>query len=80
MFVTMVIAALARRRRSSALLGLVPAGPRPTRADIFGSVQVDYKLFLNLMGLVVFGALIWLSPRGRCARACVAAGGAVHGH
>jgi uncharacterized membrane protein YraQ (UPF0718 family) len=62
MFVTMVIAGLLVDGLFS-LLGLVPSGPRPTRADIFGSLQVDYKLFLNLLGLVIFAGLFWLTAR-----------------
>ncbi len=62
MFVTMVVAALLVNGLFS-LVGAVPSGPRPTRADVFGSVQVDYKLALNLLGLAVFGALIGLSVR-----------------
>lgn len=62
MFVTMVIAALIVAGVFSAL-GLVPTGPRPTRADIFGSIHVDYKLALNLLGLAIFGALFWLTAR-----------------
>src|SRR5437870_2263449 len=46
MFVTMVIAALVVNGLFSAA-GLIPTGPRPSRGDIFGSIQVDYKLFLN---------------------------------
>ena len=38
-----------RRRRSSALLGLIP-DTRPLASDIFGSVELDYKLVLNLLG------------------------------
>ena len=37
--------------------------PRPSRDDIFGSVQVDYKLFLNVLGLAIFAALFWLTVR-----------------
>ena len=62
MFVTMVIAALLVDGLFSAL-GLIPTGPRPTRADIFSHVQVDYKLFLNVLGVGVFGALFWLTVR-----------------
>jgi uncharacterized membrane protein YraQ (UPF0718 family)/YHS domain-containing protein len=62
MFVTMVIAALIVDGIFSAL-GLIPTGPRPTRADIFSQVQVNYKLALNLLGLVIFGALFWLTVR-----------------
>jgi YHS domain-containing protein len=62
MFTTMVIAALVTDVLFSGL-GLVPDGARPTRADIFSSVTVNYKLFLNLAGLVVFGLLFWLTVR-----------------
>ena len=62
MFVTMVAAALIVAG-AFALLGLIPSGPRPTRADIFGSVQLDYKLALNVLGAAVFAALFWLTPR-----------------
>ncbi len=61
MFVTMVAAALIVDGLFS-LMGLIPH-TRPTRADIFGSVQVDYKLFLNVLGLFVFAALFWLTVR-----------------
>ncbi len=62
MFVTMVLAALIVDGIFSAL-GLIPTGPRPTRADIFTSVQVDYKLGLNVLGVVIFAALFWLTAR-----------------
>jgi hypothetical protein len=47
----------------------VPTRPRPTRADIFGSLRVDYTLFLNALGLVIFPALFWLTARRRPADA-----------
>jgi len=62
MFVTMVLAALATDGLFT-LLGLPPSGSRPSRGDVFGSIQVDYKLFLNLLGLVVFAVLFWLTMR-----------------
>jgi hypothetical protein len=62
MFVTMVAAALIVAGLFSAL-GLVPTGPRPTRADVFSAVRVDYKLFLNVVGLAIFAALFWLTRR-----------------
>jgi hypothetical protein len=43
-------------------LGLVP-DTRPTRDDIFGSIQLDYKLVLNALGLAVFVALFALTMR-----------------
>ncbi|HET9592479.1 MAG TPA: permease [Solirubrobacterales bacterium] len=63
MFVTIVIAALVVDGIFG-LANLIPTGPRPTRADVFGQVEVDYKLFLNLLGLAIFAALFWVS-RGR---------------
>jgi uncharacterized membrane protein YraQ (UPF0718 family) len=62
MFVTMVLASLAISGLFD-LLGIVPAGPRPTRAGIFGSVRVDYKLFLNVLGVAVFALLFAIKIR-----------------
>lgn len=62
MFVTMVVAALIVDGIFSAL-GLIPTGPRPSRADIFGSVELDYKLVLNIVALLVFAALFYLTVR-----------------
>jgi YHS domain-containing protein len=62
MFITIVIAALIVDGLFSAL-GLIPTGPRPTRADIFSSIQVDYKLALNLLGAAIFAAMFWLTAR-----------------
>jgi uncharacterized membrane protein YraQ (UPF0718 family)/YHS domain-containing protein len=62
MFVTMVIAALLVDGIFSAL-SLIPTGPRPTRSDIFGSIELDYKLILNIAGLLIFAALFWLTAR-----------------
>jgi uncharacterized membrane protein YraQ (UPF0718 family) len=61
MFVTMVIAALIVDGLFSAF-DLIPT-TRPSRDDIFGTIAVDYKLFLNLLGLVIFTTLFWLSRR-----------------
>jgi uncharacterized protein len=61
MFVTMVAAALAIDLLFGAV-GLIP-DTRPTREDIFGSVELDYKLALNVVGLVVFAALFYLTVR-----------------
>jgi hypothetical protein len=68
MFVTMVIAALIIDGLFSAA-GLIPSGPRPSRDDIFGSVELDYKLVLNVAALLVFVALMGLTMRTRVARA-----------
>jgi uncharacterized protein len=56
MFVTMVLSALVIDGLFG-VLGLIPHGPRPTRADVFGSIALDYKFVLNLAGLLVFAAL-----------------------
>ncbi|HSS32823.1 MAG TPA: permease [Solirubrobacterales bacterium] len=63
MFVTIVIAALVVDGLFG-VLGLIPEGPRPTRTDIFGTIELDYKLVLNVVATVLFGALLWVS-RGR---------------
>jgi YHS domain-containing protein len=60
MFVTMVIAALVVDGIFGGL-GLIPTGPRPTRADIFSQIRVDYKLALNLIALAIFAVLFWLT-------------------
>jgi uncharacterized membrane protein YraQ (UPF0718 family)/YHS domain-containing protein len=62
MFVTMVAAALIVDGLFSAC-GLIPTGPRPSRGDIFGKIAVDYKLYLNVFGLAIFGALFRLTQR-----------------
>jgi uncharacterized membrane protein YraQ (UPF0718 family)/YHS domain-containing protein len=62
MFVTMVLAALIVNGLFSAA-ALIPTGPRPSRGDIFGTIAVNYKLFLNVLGLVIFAALFWLTAR-----------------
>jgi uncharacterized membrane protein YraQ (UPF0718 family) len=59
MFVTMVLAALVVDGLFSAA-GLIPT-TRPTTADVFGSIQVDYKLALNALGIVIFVVLFWLT-------------------
>jgi len=61
MFVTIVVAALLVDGLFSAL-GLIPT-VRPTRADVFGSVQLDYKFVLNVLATMVFVALIALTMR-----------------
>jgi uncharacterized membrane protein YraQ (UPF0718 family) len=62
MFVTMVLAALIVDGLFSAA-NLVPSGPRPTRGAIFGSISVDYKLVLNVLGAALFAAMLWLTQR-----------------
>ncbi len=63
MFVTIVIAALIVDGLFG-IAGLIPSGPRPTRMDVFGTIAVDYKLFLNILGTAIFVVLFWLT-RGR---------------
>jgi uncharacterized protein len=62
MFVTMVAAALIIDG-SFSTLGLIPHGPRPSRGDIFGTITVNYKLALNVLGLLIFAAFFWLTQR-----------------
>ena len=62
MFATMVLAALVVDLAFGAT-GLIPHGARPTRGDVFGSIQVDYKLALNVLGLAIFAALFWMTKR-----------------
>jgi uncharacterized membrane protein YraQ (UPF0718 family)/YHS domain-containing protein len=62
MFVTMALAALIVAGVFKAL-GLLPSGPRPTRAEVFGGVHVDAKLALNVLAVVVFAGLFWLTIR-----------------
>jgi uncharacterized protein len=61
MFVTIVIAALIVDGLFSAA-GLIPTD-RPTAEDVFGAVEVDYKLMLNAVGMIVFVGLISLTLR-----------------
>ncbi len=61
MFVTMVVAALCVDGLFS-LAGIIPSS-RPTRADVFGSIEVDYKLVLNVFATAIFGALMYLTVR-----------------
>ncbi|MFL5821655.1 MAG: permease [Solirubrobacteraceae bacterium] len=61
MFVTMVLAALVVDLVFGSL-DLIPAS-RPSRGEIFGSVGLDYKLALNLIGAALFAALMYLTVR-----------------
>jgi uncharacterized membrane protein YraQ (UPF0718 family) len=61
MFGVMIVAALIVDGLFG-LAGIIPTH-RPSRADVFGSVEVDYKLFLNILGAVIFAALFWLTRR-----------------
>jgi hypothetical protein len=62
MFVTMVVAALVVAGAMD-LAGLIPSGPRPSRAGVFGEVGINYKLALNLLGVAIFAAMMWLTHR-----------------
>ena len=61
MFVTMVLAALVVDLVFDAL-GLIPE-TRPSTQDVFGSIEVDYKLALNVVATLVFAALFGLTMR-----------------
>ena len=61
MFVTIVLAALIVDGIFSGL-SLIP-DTRPSRDDIFGSIELDYKLVLNVIGTVVFAALFYVTMR-----------------
>jgi uncharacterized protein len=61
MFVVMVVAALIVDGLFN-VVGIIPTS-RPTRDDVFGSIEIDYKLFLNILGLVIFTVLFWLRRR-----------------
>ncbi|MGH2832155.1 MAG: permease, partial [Solirubrobacteraceae bacterium] len=62
MFVTMALSALAVNGLFS-VAGLAPSGPRPSRADIFGSIALNYKLVLNVLGVAIFAFMFWLTWR-----------------
>jgi uncharacterized protein len=61
MFVTIVLAALVVDVLFSAA-GLIPDS-RPSTDDIFGSIELDYKLVLNAIALVVFAVLLAITMR-----------------
>jgi uncharacterized protein len=61
MFVTIALAALAVDGLFS-LLDIVPR-KRPGTEDVFGSIEVDYKLVLNVIATAVFAALLLLTRR-----------------
>lgn len=61
MLATMIVAALVVDLLFGAL-GLIPSA-HPPRADVFGRVEVDYKLALNVVATAVFAALLWLTWR-----------------
>jgi uncharacterized protein len=61
MLLTMILAALAVDGLFSAT-GLIPE-TRPSREDVFGSVELDYKLALNVVGTLIFAALFLVGRR-----------------
>jgi uncharacterized membrane protein YraQ (UPF0718 family) len=61
MFVTMALAALAIDLVFGGL-GLIPSS-RPTTKDVFGAIEVDYKLALNVVGLAIFATLFAITLR-----------------
>jgi uncharacterized protein len=61
MVTTMIIAALIVDLGFGGL-GLIPES-RPTTEDVFGSVQINYKFFLTIFGLIIFGTLWRLAAR-----------------
>jgi uncharacterized protein len=63
MYVTMALAAIVIDLLFSAL-GLIP-DTRPTTADVFGSIELDYKLVLNVIATAVFVALFAVTLRRR---------------
>ncbi|MDX6616087.1 MAG: uncharacterized protein QOD60_1178 [Solirubrobacterales bacterium] len=62
MLVTMIAAALVVDGLFS-FANLIPT-TRPSRDEVFSSIQLNYKAVLNAIALVVFAVLIWLRPRG----------------
>ena len=63
MFVTIVIAALVVDAVFG-IAGLIPAARARPAMDVFGTIAMDYKLVLNVLGTAIFVALFWLT-RGR---------------
>jgi uncharacterized membrane protein YraQ (UPF0718 family)/YHS domain-containing protein len=62
LLVTMVAAALVIDA-VFAIAGIAPSGLRPTRADVFMGVRLDYKLVLDVLATLIFGALMLLTVR-----------------
>ncbi|HEX8068070.1 MAG TPA: permease [Thermoleophilaceae bacterium] len=61
MLVTTIVAATAVDGLFSAA-GIVPDS-RPTREDVFGGIELDYKAVLNAVGLAAFAVLFHLTMR-----------------
>jgi uncharacterized membrane protein YraQ (UPF0718 family)/YHS domain-containing protein len=62
LLVTMILGALIVDLLFGAV-GLIPGGARPTHADIFSAVHLDYKLVLNALGFLLFAGLFALTLR-----------------
>lgn len=61
MFVTMVIAALAIDGLFS-LADIIPTD-RPSTEEVFGHIEADYRMWLNLIALIVFAILVAMTIR-----------------
>jgi YHS domain-containing protein len=61
MFVTMVLAALAIDGLFN-VAGIIPTD-RPSTEEVFGHVEADYRMWLNLIALIVFAILIAMTIR-----------------
>jgi uncharacterized membrane protein YraQ (UPF0718 family)/YHS domain-containing protein len=61
MLAAMIVAALVIDALFGAV-GLIPTD-RPSTEDVFGSIELDYKLVLNVLGLLIFAALFYLTAR-----------------
>ncbi|MCL2768666.1 MAG: permease [Solirubrobacterales bacterium] len=66
MFIAIVVAAVAVDLLFDAA-GLIPT-TRPTHAEVFPAIALDYKLFLNIAAAIVFGGLFALSSRPTVSR------------
>ena len=62
MLATMILAALLIDAAFS-VTGLIPDGPRPSRDDIFGTISLNYKFALNVLGVAIFAGLFWMTAR-----------------
>lgn len=67
MYATMALAAIAIDALFAAL-GWIPS-TRPSETDVFGSIQLDYKLVLNALATLAFVALMALTRRRTAATA-----------
>jgi uncharacterized membrane protein YraQ (UPF0718 family)/YHS domain-containing protein len=62
MLVTMIAAALVVNALFG-IAGLVPSGPRPSRADVFGHIGLGYTLALNVLAAAIFATLFALTVK-----------------